>query len=423
MQPLYRRPPPRAVGCALTALAVAFASPSWAEPAPSFAALLDRIGVTPSAVEADALSDAAEARVRQARVRPNPVVSLEVENALGSGPFDGYANAETTLSVSQDLELWGRRRARVGAASAEAGTAALQRDLALIEAAGRLALTYAEAEAAERRAVLAEEGLSLAVADARAALALVDKGREPVLRGIQAESEAAAARATSDEALAERDAAFARLTAVAMLSRPVTAIAVSLLDQDAGPVGPSPVSMGAATVPAVRVAEAQRTAAERRIDVERTAARPDVTASIGLRRFEADDATALTFGVSLPLPLFDRNRGNIDAARAEYRAADARLAQARLDAGADRAAATARLGASASRVSAADAGVAAGEEAYRLSRIGFDAGRIAQLELRASRAALINARNAAVEARLARVRAEIDLARLEGRAPFEGLSR
>ena len=58
------------------------------------------------------------------------------------------------------------------------------------------------------------------------------------------------------------------------------------------------------------------------------------------------------------------------------------------------------------------------EEAYRLSRIGAEAGRISQLELRSSRTALIAARNAALDARLARVRAEIDLARLDGRAPF-----
>jgi cobalt-zinc-cadmium efflux system outer membrane protein len=51
--------------------------------------------------------------------------------------------------------------------------------------------------------------------------------------------------------------------------------------------------------------------------------------------------------------------------------------------------------------------------------VGVDAGRVSQLELRASRATLIAARNAVVDARLARVYAEIDLARLEGRAPFE----
>lgn len=411
----YRRPPRFAVGCALAALAAVLASPAWADPAPSFAELLARLDQTPATLEAGALLDAAEARARQARVRPNPTLALDAENAFGSGPFSGYGNAETTLSITQDLELWGRRTARINAARADAGTASLRRDLAVVDAAGRLALVYADAEAAERRATLAEESLSLTLADARAALVLVEEGREPLLRGIQGESEAAAARAGLDEAIAERDAAFARLTAVAMLAEPVTTIDVSLLD-----LAPATALSPTDQTPTVRVAEAERSAAESRIAVERTRSRPDVSASVGLRRYEAEDATALTFGLSLPLPLFDRNRGNIEAAQADFRAADARLMTARQEAQADRAAAQARLRASVSRVNAADAGVTSAEEAYRLSRIGFEAGRISQLELRATRTALVNARTAAVDARLARVRAEIDLARQDGRAPFQG---
>lgn len=415
MSPSYRRRPHVAVGCALATLTAVLASPSWADPAPSFAELLARLDQTPATLEADALSEAAEARARQAWVRPNPVVTLEAENAFGSGPFSGYANAETTLSISQDLELWGRRSARINVARAEAGTAALQRDLAIVDAAGRLAQVYANAEAAQRRAVLAEESLSLTVADARAALALVENGREPLLRGIQGESEAAAARASRDEAVAEQDAAFARLTAVAMLVVPVTTIDASLLDQT--PVG---VFVAPAEAPAVRVASAQREAAERRIAVEHIRTRPDINASVGVRRYEMEDATALTFGISMPLPLFDRNRGNIEAAQADFRAAEARLMSARQDTQAERAAARARLSASVSRVSAADSGVTSAEEAYRLSRIGFEAGRISQIELRATRTGLIAARTSAVDARLSRVRAEIELARQDGRAPFQG---
>ncbi|WP_201463915.1 TolC family protein [Brevundimonas aurantiaca] len=411
----YRRPPRFAVGCALAAIAAVLASPAWADPAPSFAELLARLDQTPATTEAGALLDAAEARARQARVRPNPTLALDAENAFGSGPFSGYGNAETTLSITQDLELWGRRTARINAARADAGTASLRRDLAVVDAAGRLALVYADAEAAERRATLAEENLSLTLADARAALVLVEEGREPLLRGIQGESEAAAARAGLDEAIAERDAAFARLTAVAMLAEPVTTIDVSLLD-----LAPATALSPTDQTPTVRVAEAERSAAESRIAVERTRSRPDVSASVGLRRYEAEDATALTFGLSLPLPLFDRNRGNIEAAQADFRAADARLMTARQEAQADRAAAQARLRASVSRVTAAAAGVPSAEEPSRLSRIGFEAGRISQLELRATRTALVNARTAAVDARLARVRAEIDLARQDGRAPFQG---
>ncbi|MEC8457615.1 MAG: hypothetical protein VXZ43_11955, partial [Pseudomonadota bacterium] len=46
--------------------------------------------------------------------------------------------------------------------------------------------------------------------------------------------------------------------------------------------------------------------------------------------------------------------------------------------------------------------------------------RYTQLELRVTRAALISARTSAVDARLARVQAEIELARQDGRAPFQG---
>lgn len=413
--PSYRRWPRLAVGSALAAIAVALGSPAWADPSPSFAELLAQLDQSPATLEAGALVDAADARVRQAGVRPNPVLGLDVGNAFGTGPFSGVGNAETTLAFSQNLELWGRRSTRVAIARAEADAAGLQRDLAVVDAAGRLALVYAEAEAAERRAELAEESLTLTVADARAALALVEQGREPLVRGIQAESEAAFARASRDEAQAERAAAYARLTAVAMLPTPVTSIDDSLLDQ-APTFSPTATKDG----PTVRVARAQREAAERRIAAERVQARPDVTASIGVRRYEMEDATALTFGISMPLPLFDRNRDNIEAAQAEFRAADARLVSRRQEAQMDREAARARLMASVSRVSASDAGVDAAEEAYRLSRIGFEVGRISQLELRASRTALINARTAAVDARLARVRAEIDLARQDGRVPFQG---
>ncbi len=402
-----------ALGCAVVAMATVAIGPAWADPVPSYEELLERIGLTPAALEADALVDAAEARVRQAGVRPNPELSLEAENAFGSGPFSGYDNAETTLSVSQDLELWGRRGARVGVAQAEGRTSLLRRDLATLDAAGRLALAYAEAEAAERRLQLAQEALDLTIADARALMILVEEGREPLFRGIQAQSQAAAARAALDEAQAERDAAFARLTAVAMLPNPVTSIGTSLLDREPPAVVPT-----SSTSPEVRVAQAERDAAESQIEVERVRARPDVRVSVGVRRYEAEDATALTFGVSMPLPLFDRNRGNYDAAQAEFRAADARVMAATQTAQADLAGAEARLRSANSRVWATDGGVTAAEEAYRLSRIGFEAGRISQLELSSSRAALIAARNAAVDARLARVRAEVDLARLQGRVPF-----
>ena len=49
----YRLPPRLAAGWALAAAAALFAGPAWADPAPSYAVLLERIGQTPSVVEAE----------------------------------------------------------------------------------------------------------------------------------------------------------------------------------------------------------------------------------------------------------------------------------------------------------------------------------------------------------------------------------
>lgn len=152
--------------------------------------------------------------------------------------------------------------------------------------------------------------------------------------------------------------------------------------------------------------------------MERKRALPDLSVTAAQTRFREGGERAYNLGVSLSIPLFDRNRGGIRAANADQRAAEARLDQQRRDSEAERLSAVAGLKAAGSRTRAADESVVAAEEAYRLARVGFDAGRISQLELRSTRSALIAARGTAVDARLSRVGAEIDLARLEGRAPF-----
>jgi cobalt-zinc-cadmium efflux system outer membrane protein len=405
--------PPIAAGFAVVVAGFALSASAIAQPAPPYEALIERLDRNPATLEAEALLDAANARAEQARALPNPSLSLEAENVYGRAPFSGYDAAETTLSVTQPLEIWGQRGARIDAARAQANAAALRRDQSRWTVAGRLALIYAEAEAASLQHDLAAEALVLTQADADATMALIDAGREPALRGIQAASEVDAARAVVAEAQANRDAAFARLAAAAQLTDSVTSISTSLLLRQAGAE-----SGGHGDALAVRIAEAEVQAADRSVTVQRLRARPDVSASLGVRRFEELDTQALTVGLNVSIPLFDRNAGAISAARAEQRAAQARLAGSRFDAQADRIAAQASIEAALIRTRAGENGVDAAREAYRLARAGFEAGRISQFELRSIRAALIAARNTAVDARLARVRAEVELARLDGRAPF-----
>ncbi|MDO8410953.1 MAG: TolC family protein [Phenylobacterium sp.] len=407
----HNRRPLLAAASGLVALGLS-AGVGVAEPAPAFTDLLRQAQETaPRLAEARADIARAEGLAQQAGVRPNPTVGLEIENFSGSGPYSGISQAETTASISQTLELGGKRSARVSAAQGEVEAARQRAQRAQVDFRFDLAVAYAEAEASDRRLVLAQEALGLAEEDARIARAFVEQGREPELRRIQAEAAVQAARATVEEAQAAGATAFANLTALSGSAAPITSIPVSLLD---GTPPRSAISPVASTAPGYLVAQAEREAARRRLALERRRAVPDVNVSVGFRRFENSDASAFIAGVSVPLPLFDRNRGNVRAVQAEVTAAEARLNAARFDAEATVRASTARAAAAETRLAAAREGERAAQEAYRLTRIGYEGGKLSLAELLVARRALTDARGQTIAAASERVSAQAALARMSG---------
>jgi len=400
-----------ALGFCLPAL---FAGAALADPAPPFRELLRQAQATaPRLVEARAEIARAEGLAYQARAIPNPTIGVEVENFATS---NGVNMAETTASVEQTIELGGKRSARISAGGAELEAARRRATRTQAEYAFDLAAAYAEAEGADRRLQLAAESLALTQEDARVAGVLVDAGREADLRRVQAQASVQAARAGVDQAKAARATAFANLTALAGAPTLITSIPISLLDEAdrAFPTAnPDPLAS-----PSYLAAEAEREAAARRVRMERAQAVPDLNVSWGVRRMQEDHSTAMVAGVSVPFPLFDRNRGNISAARADLSAAEARLNAARLDAEASGRSGIARVAAAETRLAAARDGERTAQEAYRLTRIGYEGGKLALVELLNAQRALTEARTQTIEAATERLSAQAALARLAGVAPF-----
>ena len=408
---------PLRAALAFVAAGALSSGPALADPAPAYAELLRRAqSAAPRLAESRASIAQSEGLARQAAARPNPTLSLEVENFGGQGPFKGGDAAESTASVQQALELGGKRSARIAAGRAELEVARARAAMVSAAFAFDLAQAYAEAEAADLRFKLAGDAIALAEEDLRVTRALVEAGKEAELRVLQARSAVETARAQLGEAQAEREGAFAQLTALAGGDPPITSIAVSLLahaDRMEALPAVDPID-----TPAYLAAQAEREAAARRVRVEQTRAAPDVSVSLGVRQLAGDDATALVAGVSAPFPIFDRNRGAISASRAELTAAEARLGAARLDAQAEIASALSKAGAAQIRVAANRQAEATATEAYRLTRLGYEGGKLPLVEVLNARRVLIEARDQILNARLERLTAEAALARLQGAAPF-----
>lgn len=402
--------------CSAAALSLILAaSPAAAGPAPPFPDLLrEAESRAPQIIAAEAEAARARGLRDQAAVRPNPSASLTVENFAGERPFAGLGGAETTLSLAQPFELGGKRGARTAAARAEIAAADARLVQARADFAHDLAVAYADAEAAVSREGLAADALRFAQEDARAVAAMVQAGKEAEVRALQVRSAASAAESDYAVRKVERAAAFARLAALAGASEPYTALSGAVLQ---APLSSAPAG-AAGEAPAVAAAAAEREAAAGRVAVERARATPDLTASVGVRRNGLEDATSLVASVSAPLPLFDRNRGNVAAAQAGVRAADARLEQARRNASADLAAAQVQLETAESRLRAAESGAADSREVADLTRLGYEGGKLSLMELVAARRADVEARTRVLDAQLARAKALAERARLQGRRPF-----
>jgi cobalt-zinc-cadmium efflux system outer membrane protein len=367
------------------------------------------------ALEADV--DAARGRARQASAWPNPFLGVDIEDVSGSGAYRGSSRSQTTVSLSEPLEIAGQRGARKAAGAAGVRSAESQRLLARLDFAYDLAVAYAQAEAAQIRVTVLTEGLGRAQEDLRSARAMVNAGKEADLRAVQADAAAAAAQADLDGAHADSIGALARLSSLAGSDRTFTGVTESLLRGTTPPPGALAIGELQDT-PAVRAAMAERDVAEKRLIVERKRAIPTPAISVGTRKYNAEDAHAWVFGISVPLPLLNLNRGEIAAASAELRAAEARESATRLEVQAEARGAVAQLQAADSRRLAADQAETAAREAYRLARIAYEAGRSPLMELLTSRRVLSESQSRALDARVARVAAQAALARLAGQTPF-----
>lgn len=250
---------------------------------------------------------AEEGVVQQAGLLPNPSLSVERVDTRRD-------TRETTLQLSQPLELGGKRAARMQAAQrGREGVAAL-----LVQ---RRAEVRAETAAAWFAVLAAQEQLRLAQqASELAQRAASATGRRVVAGKVspveETRAQVAAATVRLDLIRAHSALATARARLAALWSNPAPCFAQAAGEMAALPELPSLAAQRAllAQAPAMQVAQAELAQRQATAQVELSRRAPDVALTIGSKRSEELGRTQAVFGVSLPLPLFDRNQGAVLAA-------------------------------------------------------------------------------------------------------------
>ncbi len=366
----------------------------------------------PDLLGARADAETARALRSAAVVLPNPVLSYSTSKIPTDGaPADtAYGNGfysrsyDTVVSASQLVEIGGKRGSR--RASADAGIAGADARLSdaerLLESS--VVKAYVAAAVAFRSA-----SLSRGSADSFERTVALAKEREAagdISASERAQVEIAGGRLRADAAQSDLAAGNAVRALAALLNRPSIVLAEDLdaLVANGTPPAADDDAAVLAGRPDIAALEAAARKAEAELSLQKAFRVPDPTLQAQFEREPPDKRNTFGFGVSLPIPLFNRNVPQIRMAEVARDAARRDLARGRVRAEQDLAATRQALEITASRADRLVGELLPKAESVRETvRYAYEQGAASLLEL-------LEAERNANDLRLAAAAAQGDLA-------------
>lgn len=268
---------------------------------------------------------AVEATVIQANTLPNPSLELSVEDRRRE-------TRESTIQFSQPLELGGKRSARMSAAERSRDAAAAELSEKRAEVRSSVIASFFDVLTAQERMRLAQESADLAQKATSAASRRVAAGKVSPVEETKARVEESSVRLELTQARSALISARKRLSATWGNPAP-------RFEQAEGELTTLPplpeidgMSQRLGHAPALARARYEVDRRQALAQVESSRRVPDVTVSLGVKRSEELGRNQAIVGLSVPLPFFDTNRGNVleslrrvDKARDELTATEVRL--------------------------------------------------------------------------------------------------
>lgn len=266
--------------------------------------------------------EAATGRIRQAHLLPNPEINLLAEEI----PTEeiGLNQSQNMISLSQKLEIGGKRRLRTEVAIKEKGILELDLQIMIMNITAQTKKAFFDVITAQDELNLAKETVEIAMSLKNLTDKRFEAGDIAKLGVLKAEVELSNAKANVVEAERNMFNATKRLqTSMGTIETPLQKLVPI-------PVTDVPLlkleKLEALLIENYPALQAQKNIVDLSLLKVKEAKRkriPDIDFSVGYKRLSATDDDTIQAGITLPLPFFNRNQGNIIEARAlSYKAKD-----------------------------------------------------------------------------------------------------
>lgn len=248
--------------------------------------------------------DIAQGGRLQAGLIPNPVLSLDAEDTRRS-------TRTTTVKLSQTLELGGKRGARIDLATRGQDAAALTLEQRRNTLRAEVIDGYYSALRAQERLDLSQRSLALAERALVVANGRVTAGKTSPVEATRAQVQVSEIRLEFNRAHMGLADAYRRLAA----SIGSAAVDFQAVAPQSLPLPPAAQLLARLEhTTELRLAELSILQSEASVGLEKAQRMPDLDVSVGSQYDASVRERVNLVGVSMPLPLFNRNQGNVLAA-------------------------------------------------------------------------------------------------------------
>jgi len=262
---------------------------------------------------------AAEARVLQAGMLPNPELEAEAEEFGGQGELTGFDGSATSLCLSQLIELGGKRSRRKQVASLERRLAGWDYEASRLDVLTETAKRFLVVLKAQQHLKLEKQSAAIAQKVNASVEARVAAGKVSPLEKVKAAVEIASSRIKLERSRRQLEVSRRRLAAQWGSISPGFVAVKGLFRRVANLPGLPKLLNLAEDNPDMARWSTEVQVRQAALKLQQANRVPDVELSAGVSRFEESGDHAFAAGFSIPLPLFDRNQGGLREARMNLR--------------------------------------------------------------------------------------------------------
>jgi cobalt-zinc-cadmium efflux system outer membrane protein len=251
----------------------------------------------------------AEARTLQAGLLPNPEISAEVENFGGPRELKGFNGSENTIQINQLFELGGKRSKRQKLAALEKDLSGWDFEAKRLDVYTDITKAFWDVLAAQERLAITRDLLQLSEQVYTTVVERVKAGKVAPLEEIQANVSLTTMRIELAQTEREMETARKQLAATWGGSSPAFEKVSGAFDVLEPIPEQEQIQLLISQNPDIARWDTEIAKARAAIKLKDADAIPDVTLGAGPRYFNETNDNALVMGISMPIPLFNRNQG------------------------------------------------------------------------------------------------------------------